>query len=75
MPRGPVQVLAFSLTPGKILNLGDIFANIDKHQKGTISLQDLKVSHTDALAKPSRVQGLLDLLHISGNPPVVRWRV
>jgi hypothetical protein len=40
------QVLAFHLTPTQIHHLGDVFREVDKQQRGTISLEDLKVRIT-----------------------------
>lgn len=36
-------MLAFNLTPDQVRDLGNVFREIDKDQKGTISLDDLKV--------------------------------
>lgn len=37
-----LEVMAFNLTPIQIENLGRVFRAIDKKQKGTISLEDIK---------------------------------
>lgn len=38
-----LEVIAFNLTPSQIQSLGQVFRAIDKKQKGTISLEDIKV--------------------------------
>lgn len=43
-----MQVLAFNLTPDQVRDLGNVFREIDKDRKGTISLDDLKVRGSQA---------------------------
>ena len=38
-----LEVVAFNLTPTQIQDLGKVFRAIDKKQRGTISLEDIKV--------------------------------
>lgn len=37
-----LEVIAFNLTPSQIQDMGQVFRAIDKKQKGTISLEDIK---------------------------------
>ncbi len=55
-----LEVIAFNLTPAQIQDLGKVFRAIDKKQRGTISLEDIKVRGSRGVASLAFVSVCLD---------------